>query len=378
MSEVETSTNYSISANEPLKNGQIHVLSESIEEDSDVDTNVVVITQKALLITAFNEPLSLGSIPVPTIGDYDILVLNKAVGLNPIDWKAKKYKFGVYGFPWINGRESSGVVVKVGLKVTHLVENDNVVVSSTSYRDNRTSTFQEYTAIDSRLVWKLPSFLSHEDGATIGVGLVTAGVIFYKSFGFELIANSIKKGQKTIVIWGGSTVVGIYVTQLARILGLKVISIAGLAHESYLKELGAHEVIDRHLTSEEIKTKIHGRVDYGVDCVSRETSQILLDILADKSALSPHTHRPLFSGIVGIPKEIPPEVELREVIIKQFHEDVQFGKKFVDVTAEFLEAKLIKPVRYKGYQGGLHLIDNGLADLENLGARGEKYVVSFH
>ena len=83
-----------------------------------------------------------------------------------------------------------------------------MIVSSTSYRDNRTSTFQQYTAIDSRLVWKLPESFSYEDGATIGVGLVTAGIILYNSFEFELSATPTKQtttasNNNTILIWGG-------------------------------------------------------------------------------------------------------------------------------------------------------------------------------
>lgn len=57
-----------------------------------------VTSHQALIITAFHEPLSIANIPIPVVKDNDILVRNRAIGLNPIDWKGKKYRFGVYDF----------------------------------------------------------------------------------------------------------------------------------------------------------------------------------------------------------------------------------------------------------------------------------------
>ncbi|KAK6464259.1 quinone oxidoreductase [Scheffersomyces coipomensis] len=334
--------------------------------------------QSVLSITHFNDPLTIQEqFPIPELKDHDVLVSNKAIGLNPIDWKGKKYQFGIYHFPWINGRESSGVVVQTGKLVNQqdFTIGDKVIVSSTSYRDNRTSTFQQFTAIDSRLVWKLPTNFSFEDGATIGVGLVTAGVIFYNSFKFQLTINPPPTSeQESIIIWGGATVVGLYATQIAKINGLKVILVASLKHEEYLRHLGADIIVDRHLPIEEIKQLAlsFGPIKYGIDCVSKETSSIVLDILSNFGDINP-----LFSGIVGIPKlNIPPQVEIREVIIKQFHENIEFGKQFVTVTSHLFTTHQIKPVRYRHYKGGLHIIDDALNDLEAIGAKGEKYVVS--
>jgi NADPH:quinone reductase-like Zn-dependent oxidoreductase len=65
------------------------------------------------------------------------------IGLNPIDWKSVDYGFGIHHLPWINGRESSGIVELVGPGVTRFKPGDRVFAPSTNYRDNRTSSFQE-------------------------------------------------------------------------------------------------------------------------------------------------------------------------------------------------------------------------------------------
>ncbi|CAI5758789.1 unnamed protein product [Candida verbasci] len=356
----------------------------TIETEVSEETTIVGFNkrnQSILSVIHLEKPLTIqDEFPIPEINENEILVFNKAIGLNPIDWKGKKYGFGIYHFPWINGRESSGRVVKIGSKVKNFKIDDDVIISSTSYRDNRTSTFQQYTAIDSRLVWKLPKKFSYEDGATIGVGLVTAGILFYNSFNFEL-SKKPKTIDGTIVIWGGSTIVGIYITQLAKIYGLTVISIASTTHAEYLQKIGVDHLINRHLTEDEIVDKVKevapNGINYGIDCVSKQTSSIVLKLLALNSKKLNESLKPQFSGIVGVPKENTPEtVTIREVVIKKFHEDISFGKKFIDVTSSFLESEKIKPARYKQYKGGLRIIDDALKDLEVKGANGEKYVVS--
>ena len=354
-------------------------LSVSVVEEGDVENETEAPTtskQVALLITSFDAPLSLGTIPIPDLNDHEILVKNKAVGLNPIDWKAKKYRFGVYSFPWINGRENSGIVIKKGSRVAaNISEADNVVISSTSYRDNRTSTFQEYTAIDSRLVWKLPDFLTHQDGATLGVGLVTASVIIYDSFKFPLTSTpitdpNVNNDPQTLLIWGGGTVVGIYLTQLAKLIGLQVVSIASIDHIEYLSSLGAHTIIDRYLPTDEIAQRLPDRIDFAVDCISKETSQVVFDLVSAK------THITKFAGIVGIPKIVPASVQVEGVVIKKFHEDIDFGSKVVAVTSDYLNSRRLAPARFKLYEGTLDSINHGLQDLEVVGAKTEKCVIS--
>ena len=371
----------------------------TVEERSDDDSDSFnQKTQSSLLIINLKDPLKLiHSHPIPELKSHDILVRNRAVGINPIDWKGKRYGFGIYHFPWINGRESSGDIVQKGYSVGGEFDiGDKVIISSTSYRDNRTSTFQEFTAIDSRLVWKLPTSFSYEDGATIGVGLVTAGVILYQSFGFDLVTlPKATATPKSILIWGGATVVGIFITQLAKLHGLQVISVADSKNEAYLKNLGAHHVIDRYLDTDRIieyATKIAkttNGIQYGVDCISEETSRLVIKILEEsvkgnfndganisKELNTQNSTIPLFAGIVGVPKVNSHSVDIRPVVVKTFHEDLSFGKKYVDITSQHFENNKLKPVRFKQYKGGIHKIENALKDLEVLGAKGEKYVVS--
>lgn len=81
--------------------------------------------------------------PRPRISSKELLIKNRAIGLNPIDWKCVAYGFGVHSVPWISGREAGGTVEEIGSEVPGFQKGDRVWVASTNYRDNRTSTFQE-------------------------------------------------------------------------------------------------------------------------------------------------------------------------------------------------------------------------------------------
>lgn len=322
--------------------------------------NTLISSQKAVVVTAFDEPLAIHEVPVPALPlEYHVVVKNLAVGVNPVDWKLKLYRFAIYSFPWINGRELSGVVVSAGAKLV-IPCHELVVVLSTSYRDLTTLTFQEYTVVDSRLLWRLPHSLLVSLGASIGVGLTTAGVIIYNTFA---IGYDQDLAGKTLLIYGGATVVGLYLVQLAKHHGATVVAVALTENEAYLKLLGVDQVIDRHLGSVEAALEALD-VDYAVDCVSKETL----------SKLVAHSNAPQVCGIVGgIEND-----RVRPVVIKQFHENFEFASQFINHTQRLLDHGEVKPVRTRVFSGGLAKVPTALEQLAGEGARGEKFVVTMN
>lgn len=64
--------------------------------------------------------------PVSKPGEGEVLVRTNYVGLNPFDWQAVDYKFGVGKEPKVVGRDGSGVVVQVGDGVDRFKVGDRV------------------------------------------------------------------------------------------------------------------------------------------------------------------------------------------------------------------------------------------------------------
>lgn len=345
-------------------------------------------SQTAVVIKSFDEDFIIDeNYPIPELGDFEILIENKYIGLNPIDWKGKKYKFGIYSFPWIQGRESSGIVKKLGSKVSNIKEGDKVFVASTSYRDLRTSTFQNFTIFDSRLVWKVPENIPLKESCTIGVGLITAGSVLEELdvnlFDHEEFDKSkLRHQRENLLIWGGSSGVGSYIIQLAKIAGFKkIITVATLKHSIFLKNIGATHVLDRFKTKDELTKELKDIVpeglQIGIDVVGKETTDTVIEFL---NINKNKNEKKTFVGVVTKPSktissEFLENIVLKEVLIKKFHENLKFGENLVQKTWELLSSEKIKPQKnlkiYKGFKGIL----DGLKDLEKFGASNEKYIV---
>lgn len=90
-------------------------------------------TNRALIV-ASKGTYAFADLPYPeTIGDEEVVIENRATGLNPIDYKSVDYNFCLPEFPWVTGREMAGVVVKVGGSVRGLKEGDEVWTSTSPY-----------------------------------------------------------------------------------------------------------------------------------------------------------------------------------------------------------------------------------------------------
>lgn len=86
--------------------------------------------QKALTVASKRKYELVHDFPTPQVhGPKEVMIRNHAVALNPIDWKSVDYNFCLPAFPWVTGRESAGVVVKVGADVKDVKEGDRVWTS---------------------------------------------------------------------------------------------------------------------------------------------------------------------------------------------------------------------------------------------------------
>jgi NADPH:quinone reductase-like Zn-dependent oxidoreductase len=87
-------------------------------------------TQKALLTRLPDSGASAWSyesdhpVPVPTA--TQVLVKTSHAGLNPFDWQAVSYRFGISKVARVMGRDGAGIVVKVGSDVKDFKQGDRV------------------------------------------------------------------------------------------------------------------------------------------------------------------------------------------------------------------------------------------------------------
>lgn len=85
-------------------------------------------TNRAAWLTAPEAyPLEVKDSPYPVCGPDDVIIENKAVAVNPVDWKMQAYDFYITNYPAIEGCDMAGRIVEVGSNIKHLKVGDRVL-----------------------------------------------------------------------------------------------------------------------------------------------------------------------------------------------------------------------------------------------------------
>ncbi|QIW99598.1 hypothetical protein AMS68_005116 [Peltaster fructicola] len=358
--------------------------------------------------------------------DDEILIQVLAIGLNPVDWKGADYGFSQPSYPWINGRDFAGIVVKSARQGGRIQHGDIVFGPSTDYRDVRKAAYQEvglmdrgssitdskqYLVTTEANVARVPQGYQVKEVAPVGVAFVAAAIALSVSFGIDFTQNAIAPSNVDflrlvrgldprevaedvrdevyqgisaaerpqpgdwIAVWGANTTTGQVVVQLAKLAGLKVAAVADIARSGQrLSELGADFLVDRYDSKRAIdiiKAVTGGNLRYGFDAVGKETAEALQQTLK-QSATGPKSH---LLGLTGLPKHVGTGVQHHKVPIKVFHEAPSFGEALVQWLEQLLIAKALKLPEVDIAEGGLAGVNAALDRLRKGEVNGKRIVV---
>ena len=190
---------------------------------------------KAALLIAHGGPETLryGDAPDPVAGPGEVVVDIYAASVNAADYKVRLGGYSKLTFPYILGRDFSGVVSEVGADVVDLQVGDAVFGVADQGQEG---AYAEKIAIKAAIVAKKPATLSHEAAAAMGLSSLTA------LWALEDTAK-LQPGE-TILIQGGAGGVAGFAIQLAKHIGATVITTASADNFDYVRSLGADQVID--------------------------------------------------------------------------------------------------------------------------------------
>ncbi|MGL5429866.1 MAG: zinc-binding dehydrogenase [Vibrio sp.] len=114
---------------------------------------------------------------IPQLNSNEILLQNKAIGINPVDWKFIKAN----PLNWPNGHvpgvDGAGVIVQVGSNVDVSLIGRRVAYHTSLKRHG---SFAEYTVLNAERVMMLPDSLSVELAAALPCPMLTAWQAFEK------------------------------------------------------------------------------------------------------------------------------------------------------------------------------------------------------
>lgn len=213
---------------------------------------------KAVYINQYGGPevLEYGDLPDPVAGRKEVLIRVAAASVNPVDWKVREGRLKLLSgkkFPLIMGTEVAGEVVSLGEDVSGIKVGERVFAGLS----HRGGAYAELVSVHIRKVTVLPGDLSPDVASTLAV----AGVTSFQAF---TIHRRVRPGDE-VLINGASGGVGMYAVQVAKLLGARVTAVCSERNASFVRELGADEVID--YTSEDFRDR-HNAFDVILDAAA--------------------------------------------------------------------------------------------------------------
>ena len=208
----------------------------------------------------------IGELPDPKPSAGEVVVDIHAASINAADWKVRSGDYAkINDFPYILGRDFSGVVAELGAGVDGLAIGDAVFGVLDAGQEG---AYAEKVAVKASIIARKPEHWSHEEAVSLALTGLTAIVS---------IEDTLKlQPDETILIQGGAGGVAGFGIQLAKHIGATVITTASEANHAYVRGLGADRVIDyRNENFADILTNI----DAVFETVGGDVAQRSYDVL---------------------------------------------------------------------------------------------------
>jgi NADPH:quinone reductase-like Zn-dependent oxidoreductase len=207
---------------------------------------------------------------------------------------------------------------------------------------------------------KIPSNISFEEAATLGVSISTVGQGLYQSLGLPLPE---KQASQPVLIYGGATGTGLFAIQFAKLNGCTVVTTCSPKNFELVKSFGADAAFDykdADKCAKEIKDFTKGELRLAFDCISEGTSpKICAEAIGEKGGQ--------YSSLLPV-KELPrSDVSNKSTLaytilnedfkfagnpIPASKEDFEFAKTFWALTEKLMSEKKIRVPPIVKNEGG--------------------------
>lgn len=338
----------------------------------------------------------------------EVAIKITATAINPVDWKIRDQGILIgtdpAKFPAVLGSDAAGEVVAVGAGAEDRFSvGDRVFFQGILTRYDY-CTFQQYCKMPAELVSHTPRGTSDEEAAGVQLALMAVVTGFYHEMGRALApgpwdvaggGGDVGRGRAVVVL-GGSSSVGQYAVQMARLSGFdRIVTNASAPHADHLRALGAHVVLDRRARprAEDFREALGGaRLDFVWDAIAeKETGRLGIEILRLAEVVgerqlvcvwnpndNPDPTTGAYPEVIEFGQAAEPKVAVRQILglgsgpgHRYVSEPVV---KAVGGEDGWIARGLLKPNRPLVVEGGLEAVDKAL-DMNKEGVSGQKVVV---
>ncbi len=250
-------------------------------------------TNTAAWLVSAKSQLEVGPAPYTPPAANQVVVANRAVSVNPVDWMLQLV--GHVIFPWIKppfvlGTDVAGEVVEIGSAVTRFGVGDRViglaVGTDKDCNDAAEGAFQLFTVLLEKMTAPIPASLGFSEAVVLPLAAATAACGLFQKDHLALQYPSAAPAApaaigSTLLIWGGSTSVGSNAIQLAVAAGYNVVTTASPRNFDYVTNLGASQVFDYNSSSavSDVRAALAGKTLAGVLAIGHGSAGLCADVL---------------------------------------------------------------------------------------------------
>jgi NADPH:quinone reductase-like Zn-dependent oxidoreductase len=241
-----------------------------------------------------------------------------------------------------------------------------------AYKD--IGAFAEYVKVAPHQLFRIPDNTTFEQAAAYPVPFVTAALALFQRLGLNTPSSG-KTSDEFVLIYGGSSAVGVQAIQLAKLAGYKVVTTASPKNFDLLEKYGAEKCFDYNSSS-----VVEESCQYSLDCIS-ETKTIEITSNALKSGgtvvllLMESGKREdvkyehiLAYTVTGV------KIEYGPFNLPAVPKDKAFAEEWFKVLTNFLKDGKIKESPLKKLPGGLDGVNDGFEYMSSGKVSGQKLV----
>ncbi|HTR17131.1 MAG TPA: alcohol dehydrogenase catalytic domain-containing protein [Acetobacteraceae bacterium] len=213
------------------------------------------------------EQLQRAALEVPPLDEFEVLVENRVIAFNPVDWKLIASGHAAWQPGQVPGVDGMGVVVAVGSGVHHWRIGSRVAYH-TDLRQH--GSFARHTSVPARALLAVPEHLSDEAAAAFPCPGLTA---------WQAQAKLPDLRGESVLINGAGSNVGRFAVCLSLTAGMRVFASAGSGHHDWLRQRGAQAAIDYRAPDwlERLRVANGGEpFSAAIDLVSEEAARTLI------------------------------------------------------------------------------------------------------
>lgn len=324
---------------------------------------------------------TLEDVDIPQPGEHELLVRNSCVAMNPTD--VQSLDNNAFGDGTVLGCDFVGLVEQVGKNVSRHSKGDTIAALIWGGEVKGQGAYANHTLANEYISFKVPKSISPEAAATVPLASCTAWLALFSK---DCLAMDRKSGkQSSVLIWGGSSSVGLYAIQIARLHSFNVITVCSPKHHEHVRSLGADHAFD--YKSGHVVDQIKGaapRLQYIFDAIGDKTSSATASHALGEAGGTLCTVRPGKANTEGVSSQ----TKVTDVLVwtaflkdhqyKEFkwpanEDDHKLSAELFEKLPEWLEDGAIKPNRPKVLKG-LEEIPEGFQEYRDGKISGYKIV----